>query len=128
MCLWCARAPIKVGEKEWMKEPYSEDIASHIGPELCGVVRKGGPEALAGVCAGKVLSREIMLNWSVDVLHTSGRQHRPVRNRECCSDSTRSKALCMYRTFSHGNREVPFLLVAVGAASREVKSKDVILR
>lgn len=111
-----------------MKEPYSEDIASHIGPELCGVVRKGGPEALVGVCAGKVLSREIMLNWSVDVLHTSGRQHRPVRYRKCWSDSTRSKALSMYRTFSHGNREIPCLLVAVGAASRLEKPKGVPLR
>jgi hypothetical protein len=32
-----------------MKEPYGEDIASHTGPKLCGVVRKGGHEALAAL-------------------------------------------------------------------------------
>jgi hypothetical protein len=42
-----------------MKELYIEDLASHDGPESCAVVRKGGGEALTGVRAGSVLSREI---------------------------------------------------------------------
>ncbi len=42
-----------------MKEPYVEGVATHDGPESC-VVRKGGGEALTGVRAGEVLSREII--------------------------------------------------------------------
>ena len=41
-----------------MRESYSEDIASHAGPESCADVRKGRREALTGVCAGEVLSPE----------------------------------------------------------------------
>jgi hypothetical protein len=37
---------------------YSEDLASHAGPEPCVVVREGGGEASAGDRAGWPLSRE----------------------------------------------------------------------
>ncbi len=37
---------------------YDEGVATHIGPEPCGVVREGGTEASAGECAGQPLSRE----------------------------------------------------------------------
>lgn len=42
-----------------MKEPDDEGLASHIGPESCADVRKGGGEALTGGRVGWVLSREI---------------------------------------------------------------------
>ena len=42
-----------------MKESYGEDLASHTDPESCTVAREGGREALTGVCAGELLSREI---------------------------------------------------------------------
>jgi len=41
-----------------MRESYSEDIASHAGPESCADAREGSREALTGVCAGQVLSPE----------------------------------------------------------------------
>lgn len=41
-----------------MKESYGEEIANRTGPELCVGVRKGTYEALVGVRAGRVLSRE----------------------------------------------------------------------
>ena len=41
-----------------MKESYSEGVASHTGPESCGVVREGDFEALTGVRTGRVSSRE----------------------------------------------------------------------
>ena len=41
-----------------MKESYVEGLASHSGPESCGGARKGAAEALTGVRAGRVLSRE----------------------------------------------------------------------
>jgi hypothetical protein len=44
-----------------MKESYGEDLASHTDPESCTVAREGGCEALTGVCAGELLSREIIL-------------------------------------------------------------------
>ena len=42
-----------------MRTLYIEGLAVHDGPESCAVVREGGGEALAGVRAGSVLSREI---------------------------------------------------------------------
>jgi hypothetical protein len=41
-----------------MKESYGKGLAAHIGPESCGGVRKGVVEALTGVRAGRVFSRE----------------------------------------------------------------------
>jgi hypothetical protein len=42
-----------------MKESNVEGVATHDVPESCTVARKGGGEALTGVRAGRVLSREI---------------------------------------------------------------------
>ena len=42
-----------------MRESYGEGPASHSGPESCAVDREVGSEALTGVWAGRVLSREI---------------------------------------------------------------------
>ena len=41
-----------------MKESYVEGLAAHDGPESCGGARKGAAEALTGVRAGRVFSRE----------------------------------------------------------------------
>lgn len=41
-----------------MKESYSESLASHTGPESCGVTRKGDPEALIGEVRARILNRE----------------------------------------------------------------------
>ncbi len=41
-----------------MKESYGEGLASRTGPESCVAVREGSGEALTGVRAGRVLSRE----------------------------------------------------------------------
>jgi RNA-directed DNA polymerase len=42
-----------------MQESYGEGVANHTGPELCGVSREAGHEALVGVRAGRVYSPEI---------------------------------------------------------------------
>ena len=42
-----------------MKVSYGEGLATHTGSESCIGVRKGAGEALTGVRAGQVLSREI---------------------------------------------------------------------
>ena len=41
-----------------MEVLYVEDLANHDGPESCADARKGGGEALIGVHAGRVSSRE----------------------------------------------------------------------
>jgi hypothetical protein len=38
---------------------YNEDLANHIGPEPCAVVREDLGEASVGECIGQPLSREI---------------------------------------------------------------------
>src|SRR5713101_5783423 len=42
-----------------MQGTYEKGVANHLGPELCGVSRKAGHEALVGVRAGRVFSPEI---------------------------------------------------------------------
>ena len=41
-----------------MKESHVKGLAAHSGPESCGDARKGIVEALTGVRAGRVISRE----------------------------------------------------------------------
>ena len=55
----------KTGKVSWMKEPYGEGVASHTGPESCGGSSNAAAEALTGVRAGQVLSREILLKIRV---------------------------------------------------------------
>jgi len=43
-----------------MKESYGEGVANHTGPESCVGYPQGGGEALTGVRAGQVLSREML--------------------------------------------------------------------
>jgi len=45
-----------------MQEPYGEAVATRAGPEPWRFARKGAPQALVGVRAGWVLSRESFLN------------------------------------------------------------------
>ena len=48
-----------------MRESYDEGVASHIGPESCGGSSNAMAEALTGVRAGQVLSREMLVNSGV---------------------------------------------------------------
>ena len=48
-----------------MKEPYGEGVANHTDLESCGGGSNVTAEALTGVRAGQVLSREILLNSRV---------------------------------------------------------------
>jgi len=101
-----------------MKEPYDEGLADHIDPESCVAGRKVSDEALTGVCAGWVLSREIDSKvWSADVVNSSGRQHRGRRYREASLGSTRSETPCTYRNTLHGTREIPCLARHGGSAT-----------
>lgn len=113
-----------------MKVSYSEGVASHTGSESCACAGNCGREALTGVRAGRVLSREIHapLRWelrSADVLEKGGRRYLSWRKRESRRDPARSETPCMHASTSIGNREILRLSAEPCAAGRIGKSKDV---
>ena len=65
-----------------MEESYDEGIASHVGPESCAVACKGQGEALTGVRAGRVLSRE-----NCDALTGSSGSRRRRTARKATADA-----------------------------------------
>ena len=115
-----------------MKVSYVEGVATHNGLESCVGVRKGEGEALTEVRAGRALSREIhalprkrQVLRDADAVEVSGRQHRVHRPRKVYLDPARSETPSMYGSTLSGNREIPRLPEAEGAAGRIGKSKDV---
>ena len=105
-----------------MKVSYGKGVATHTGPESCGVARKGNAEALTGVRAGRVLSRESNSLRGADAVGDSGRPHPVHRYREMPRNPARSKTLCTYANTSRGSREIP---CSPRVAGRVGKSKDV---
>ena len=108
-----------------MKESYGEGVATHTGPESCGAARKGDAEALTGVRAGWVSSRESDVLRDADAVGASGRQHRVHRYREVQTGPARSKTPSTHGNTSRGNREVLCPPEADGASGRVGKSKDI---
>ncbi len=108
-----------------MKDSYVEGLATHDGPESCGVAREGDVEALTGVRAGWVLSRERISLRGADAVRRSGRPHPTHRYREMRRDPARSETPSTYGDTSRGSREVPGSPAADDAAGRVGKSKDV---
>jgi RNA-directed DNA polymerase len=107
-----------------MKESHGEGVAIHTGPESCGGACEGAVEALTGVRAGRVLSRERLLLRSADAVEGCGRRNRQRRYRETVLGSARSETPCTYGNTLLGNREILWLPTADGAAGRVGKSKD----
>src|SRR2546426_6050764 len=108
-----------------MKESCGEGVATHTDPESCGATCEGGVEALTGARAGRVFSRERTFLRGADAVRRSGRPHPARRYRETRRDPARSQTPCTYGITSRGNREIPCLPAADGAAGRVGKSKDV---
>ena len=113
-----------------MRVSYSEGVATHTDSESCIVVRKGAGEALTGVRAGQVWSREIEPPsrkrwplWGADALEPIGRRNWERRNRETLLYPARSKTLSMHASTLCGSREIPCLSVE-GITDRIGKSKD----
>jgi hypothetical protein len=93
--------------------------------ESCAVVREGGGEALTGVRAGRVLSRENYgLLRGADAVEEGGRQHRAHRYREMRPNPARSETPSTHASTSFGNREIPRSPAAGGTAGRAGKFKD----
>lgn len=98
-----------------MKESYVEGLASYGGPESCVYICEGVGEALTGVRAGRVLSREIHAPWcelwevrGAEAVETCRRPHWRWRFGESALDPARSETPRMRGNTSHGNREIPF--------------------
>jgi hypothetical protein len=115
-----------------MKESYGEGVATRTGPESCAGGGDPTGEALTGVRAGRVSSREIHAPWreprvlrGADAVEVGGRPHSARRQREARRDPARSETPSMYGNTSHGNREIPRPSAAEGVADRIGKSKDV---
>jgi hypothetical protein len=104
-----------------MKESYSEGLAIHTGSESCGGTRKGGAEALTGVRAGQVLSRESHLLRGAEAVRRSRRQQCMSRYRERQAHPARSKTLRTHGNTSRENREIGCVPRVAG---RFGKSKD----
>src|SRR6516164_5411735 len=107
-----------------MKESHGKGLATHSGPKSCGASRKGSDEALTGVRAGRVFSRERGLLRDADAVGGGGRQLRTHRNREMGSGPAWSETPCTYGNTSHENREVLCSPAPDGGAGRVGKSKD----
>lgn len=113
-----------------MKESYGEGIACHTGPKSCAGGGNSAGEALTGVRAGPVLSREIPAPpqggslRGADALPRRGRQHLRRRHGEALRDPARSQTRNRYGNTLRGNREVPRASGADEAPGRIGKSKD----
>ena len=108
-----------------MKKSYgSSGLATHIGPESCGVTRKGDVEALIGDRAGQVFSRVRTFLRDADAVGESERPHRVHRYREVHQSPARSETPSTYGDTSRGNREIPGPPKAAIALGRIGKSKD----
>ena len=107
-----------------MKESHVEGLAAHSGPESCVVARKDHGEALTGVRAGRVLSRESESLRGADAVEVGGRPHPTNRQREMRRNPARSQTPCMYGNTSRENREIPCPPAEDGLAGRVGKSKD----
>ncbi len=118
-----------------MKESYVEGLASYGGPESCVHIRKGVGEALTGVRAGRVLSREIhaprrelRADRGAEAVELRRRPHRACRIGEAGMDPARSETPSRRGNISHGNREIPHPAAAAResyAAARIEKPKGV---
>lgn len=107
-----------------MKVSYVKGLATHDGPESCAAAREGGGEALTGVRAGWVLSRESESLRGADAVEEGGRQHPRRRYREALRGPARSETPCTYGNTSYGNREIPSPPAVDGTAGRVGKSED----
>jgi|SRR6266850_2615647 len=107
-----------------MKESYGKGLATRTGPESCVVAREGKGEALTGVRAGRVLSRESMFLRGADAIRRGGRPHPAHRYRETRWSPARSETPCMYGNTLRENREILGPPADDGTAGRVGKSKD----
>jgi RNA-directed DNA polymerase len=106
-----------------MKASHAEGLATHSGPESC---------VGAGDCAGEALTGEVQAGYRAakSMPRESGYSGVPTPWRKAEGKTGRAdiarhagtprghRTPCMHGSASHGNREVPRLSAAIGAAER----------
>ena len=110
-----------------MKESYSEDVASHAGPESCAGAREGVGEALTGAYVGQVLSREINL-IGVPMPSQQQKATSGVAPRRAAPGPPRSEALCMHAKHLAREPGDPAFALCVMAPGPRWQAKSVIQR
>jgi len=89
------------GEVQRMHESYSEDRASHLGPESCVSVCKDRGTVLTGGSAGTLVSREIRRVRGANAVSKSGRRHV----LSCQGERITSRCSCNRSTIASTPRE-----------------------
>ena len=89
-----------------MKESYVKGLANHNGPESCVEWRKSLGEALTGVRAGWVLSRERNSVRDADPLMRRGRPQSLCRSGKAWRYPARSETPGMHGSNLRENREI----------------------
>ena len=90
---------------------YVEGIAGHGGPKSSAGAREGGGEALTGVHAGRVSSREKLKVQGADAVEIGGRQHGTVRHGEHRPDPAWSETSRTHASHLQGNRDIHWLTI-----------------
>ncbi len=109
-----------------MRESYDEGVASHIGPESCGGGSNAMAEALTGVRAGQVLSREMLVNSGVLTIWVSRTATPGMSLARDMSGPRAVGDLGAYGNTLHGNREILCPPLSEEYQGRIGKSKDTI--
>ena len=108
-----------------MKGSYDEGPASHVGPESCVTVCKGRCEALTGVRAGRVLSREMLLDQEADVVMVERKAKADASPaRDACASCAVGDPVARTETPRTGIGRSPSRLCKEGSRGRIGKSKD----
>jgi len=108
-------------ERQRVRVPYDEGLASRIDPESCAGGREAAREALTGARVGQPLSDEKLLLPSADALHTAEGN----TDRRDIASADRLGVVVepgMRVRLSCGNREVSGLPLASRAMGRAVKA------
>jgi RNA-directed DNA polymerase len=107
-----------------MKESHVEGLATHDGPESCGVSRKGRAEALTGVRAGRAIEPRKKLSPGCRRIRDMRKAALGASPARDASGSCAVEDPGTYGNTSHENREVLGSPVTDGGAGRVGKSKD----
>ena len=107
-----------------MKESHDEGLATHGGPESCGVSRKGRAEALTGVRAGRAIEPRKKLSPGCRRTRNMRKAALGASPARDASGSCAVEDPGTYGNTSHENREVLGSPVTDGVAGRVGKSKD----
>ena len=108
-----------------MKESHVEGLATHDGPESCGVSRKGRAEALTGVRAGRAIEPRKKLSPGCRRIRDMRKAALGASPARDASGSCAVEDPGTHGNTSHENREVLCSPVADGAKGCVGKSEDV---